>query len=273
MATNSSSPLTDKPEKSVLSLDVACPHCQLRGLISLGRIEPNKRVRCQRCDKWFRIQSQGSVAKTEAPDAAITVAVRRGSSGWTEHLAPESGRSQRRSARPALLTRLQRVSRQTWIAAALTVGLLVGGLAYSSAASRHESAPAVAAEPEGLAGRAIAFGRAWACNDVDGMRRFIADRETKALITWLQTAQPETMFDDADPQEIQVEAASINPQGRSGLTVVILNLGLRPASAAPAADPICFPHQHTWKEIDGKWYFAPQETMQVQRAAPSPGRR
>jgi hypothetical protein len=122
--------MSTSPAVENAALRVKCPHCGVQGTIRWDRLAPNKRVHCQRCDQWFRVEA-GSVAKAEAPDAAITVAVRGALSDWQQHLAPASGRLERRPAPSADGWRLPLGWRTGSALGVALVALLVTGLLSS----------------------------------------------------------------------------------------------------------------------------------------------
>lgn len=268
MASEPRNPASEKVDNGVFTrMRVTCPHCQLPGVFSLDRLQPKTRVRCRRCQQWFRFEALGRIEKADAPNAAIAVSVRGGLSEWTEHLAPESGRLGRR-AESAPETWQGYVNWRWGIVAGAAL-LLVAGIAWRLVSGGVSQAQAVDyQEPEALADRAAAFSLAWVCKDAATMARFTAPSESGALGNWqrLATGQLPATLQDVAPSEVQAGAPQITHEDPASRAIVTVSLQLR--GAAPPKDAAGYSHRQAWGEIDGKWLFLPEETCKLLK---SPG--
>jgi hypothetical protein len=262
MSKHSRDNAVDKTDKALFSVRVGCPHCGLPGIIALDRTAPNNRVRCQRCARWFRISPQGIVTKAEAPDAAITVAV-QGSSGWTEHLAPESGRRKRRprSSRPG--------GGRAWLgwkscaAVALVAAFFLGAWQMRRGDAEQPGLTA-AEESEDLAGRVSAFTAAWVSNDTPRVAAMAAPSEQGfPLVNWLSTGVLEPEFEGARANEVKIETLSVTGDKDPQRAVVVVGIEL----LTPGGSGGPRMHRLAWREIEGKWCFSPIETLRILRGS------
>jgi hypothetical protein len=261
MATSSTS------EKS-WSLSVRCPHCELQGTIPWERLTPKKRVRCRRCEQWFRVESGGAVTKAEAPDAAITVAVRGALSEWKEHLAPESGRLERRATQTDGWRLPFGWRTGSALGAALLALLTMSWLSLRAGAA-SDAEPAPYQEPERLEDRAAAFTASWAGHDTPGMVQFTTPGKTTPLMTWLHGARLAPVFVETEVRDVKAEVVKVEPQKDPHRAMVTVAIALRSATAPPPPkSAVGYTHREVWTEVAGKWFFAPEETCKALQAAP-----
>ncbi len=262
---------TDQP---YWHLTLKCPRCEAKGMISWDRLKANRRLYCRRCERWYRVSSQGKLLPANAPERKMTLSVRSSFSAWIEyHRNSQFGRHSLTDPRfwrqlmTAIIVWLLAVgtaARTTVAVAAVVMMSAAGWLAFRSRAAEA----VVPSEPTTLAQRAPTFAKAWACRDFATMTHFTLPQETDQLKNWVIAVKRPAALLDAEAGDLTATAISVVPQSDPHQALVTVRVAGRLPPGEHAAGSSHYQQCEIWSQRDGKWLFSPKETAARLPAAP-----